>query len=86
MEPVDVKAKVKTILAGMFDVSPTDIPDGKPFPEMAKYDSMRALELLAKLENEFTVVIDPDLLYKMYTVDKVGGVVEGLLAADESSR
>ena len=78
METVEIKTKVKEILAGMFDMKAEDIPDDKPFPDIAKYDSMRALELLAKLENEFTVMIDPDKLYQMFTVDKVAQVVEEL--------
>lgn len=79
MQATEIKTKVKEIIGGMFDVKPADIPDAKPFPEMAKYDSMRALEFLAKLENEFGVTIDPDLLYKMYTVESACQVVEELL-------
>jgi acyl carrier protein len=81
METTEIKAKVVEILSGMFDLKPADIPEDKPFPEITKYDSMRALELLAKLENEFTIMIDPDKLYNMYTVDKVTAVVEELLHA-----
>jgi acyl carrier protein len=81
METAEIKSKIKVIIAGMFDIQPGDIPDSKPFPEMAKYDSMRALEFLAKLENEFGIMIDPDQLANMYAVDKSAKVVEGLLNA-----
>lgn len=81
METPEIKAKVEEIISGMFDLKPGKIPGDKPFPEMDKYDSMRALELLAKLETEFSLTIDPDQLYNMYTVDKATAVVEGLLRA-----
>ena len=46
---------------------------------MAKYDSMRALEFLAKVEGEFNVQIDPDQLPNMTTVEGAAQVVERLL-------
>ena len=79
MEKTEVQLKIKEIVAGMFDLKPSDIVDDKPFNQMAKYDSMRALEFLAKLENEFNVMIDPDLLRKMLTVDQSTSVIQELL-------
>lgn len=79
MHNAEVKSKIKEIIAGMFEVSPEDIPEDTPFTQMAKYDSMRALEFLAKLETEFNVMIDPDLLPRMATVEKSTGVIEELL-------
>ena len=81
METTEVKSKIRGLIGGMFDINPGEIPDTKPFPEMAKYDSMRALEFLAKLENEFGVMIDPDLLQRMYTVDLSAQVIGELLHA-----
>jgi acyl carrier protein len=60
-------------------VPAANVPDEKSFSEMAKYDSMRALEFLAKLETEFNVILDPDLLAKMRTVNMAAEVIEGLL-------
>lgn len=79
METTEIKSKIKEIVAGMFDLKVSDITEDKPFNQMAKYDSMRALEFLAKLENEFNVIIDPDLLQKMLTVDKAADVMQELL-------
>jgi acyl carrier protein len=42
---------------------------------------MRALEFLAKLENEFNVTIDPDQLPHMSTVEKTVEVIGGMLHA-----
>lgn len=81
METSLIKSKIKVIIAEMFDIQPADVGDAKPFPEMAKYDSMRALEFLAKVENEFDIVIDPDKLISMYTVDLAAGVIEDALRA-----
>ncbi len=79
METTEIKSKIKEIIAGMFDVQPGDIPDAKPFPEISKYDSMRALEFLAKLETEFNVTIDPDQLYTMTTVEKTVEVIRSMV-------
>ncbi len=78
-ETTEIKSKIKNIIAGMFDLQPKDIQDTKPFPDMAKYDSMRALEFLAKLETEFNIVIDPDQLFNMTSVEKATEVVEKLI-------
>jgi len=81
MDPNEIKKRIKGIIAGMFDVKSEDVQDTKPFIQMAKYDSMRALEFLAKVETEFNVMIDPDLLQKMGTVDSTTQVVLDLLHA-----
>ncbi len=81
MEAAEIKSKIREIIAGMFDVPPADVADEKPFKEMAKYDSMRALEFLAKLETEFNVMIDPDQLIKMGTVNTASEVIEGMVHA-----
>ncbi|HTC22512.1 MAG TPA: acyl carrier protein [bacterium] len=81
MEATEIKSKIKEIVAGMFDLQIENIPDEKPFPQMAKYDSMRALEFLAKLENEFGVLIDPDLLQKMGTVESSTQMIQELMNA-----
>lgn len=79
MENSEIKRRIKAVLGDMFDQSPEDFQDAKPFSEMAKYDSMRALEFLAKVEGEFNVQIDPDQLPNMATVERAAQVVEGLL-------
>lgn len=81
MESGEIKSKIREVVGGMFDMKPGDVPDSKPFTQMAKYDSMRALEFLAKLENEFNVTIDPDQLANMATVEKATQVIEGCLHA-----
>jgi acyl carrier protein len=79
METIVIKSKIREIIAGMFDVPPASVAEDKVFTEMAKYDSMRALEFLAKLETEFNLILDPDLLVKMRTVNAAAEVIEGLL-------
>jgi acyl carrier protein len=81
METSEIKSKIKDIIAGMFDVKPENIPDSKLFTELAKFDSMRALEFLAKLETEFNIVIDPDQLYNMTSVNQATDVVKGMIHA-----
>ncbi len=79
METIEIKSKIKEIIGEMFEVKPVDIRDDNPFNQMANYNSMRALEFLAKLETEFNILIDPDMLPKMVSVGKSTQVVEELL-------
>ncbi len=81
MQLTEIQSKIKGIIAGMFDLQPEDISGSKSFTEMAKYDSMRALEFLSKLENEFNLTIDPDQLVQMSTVDSSAKMIEEQLRA-----
>ncbi len=81
MEKTDIQSKIKAIIAGMFEVNIADVPEDKPFKQMANYTSMRALEFLAKVETEFNITIDPDLLPKMTSVEASTKVVEDLVGA-----
>ena len=81
MQLTEIQSKIKGIIADMFDLQEEDISDSKSFTEMAKYDSMRALEFLSKLENEFNLTIDPDQLVNMSTVDSSAKMIEEQLRA-----
>lgn len=79
METTEIKLKIKEIIGEMFEVKPMDVKEDKPFNQMANYNSMRALEFLAKLETAFNITIDPDMLPRMVSVEKSTQVVEELL-------
>jgi acyl carrier protein len=81
METTEIKSKMKEIIAGMFEITPADVQEDKPFKQMANYTSMRALEFLAKLETEFNIIIDPDFLPKMTSVETSMQVVKELTGA-----
>lgn len=81
METIEIKTRIKGVVADMFDLKPEDISEEKAFNQIAKYDSMRALEYLAKLETEFNIVIDPDMLQKMMNVEKTAEALAGLIHA-----
>lgn len=79
METQEIKSKIKGIIGEMFETNPADVSDDKLFSQMSSYTSMRALEFLAKLETEFNIMVDPELLPKMVSVEKSTEVVEELL-------
>ena len=81
MESIGVKSKIKEVIGEMFEVNPADIPEDKPFMQMANYNSMRALEFLAKMEIAFDVTIDPEKLPNMTSVEKASQVMEEYLHA-----
>jgi len=79
METQEIKSKINRVIGEMFEVNPAEVPEDKPFSQMANYNSMRALEFLAKLETEFNIIIDPDQLPKMLNVAKSAEVVKEIL-------
>lgn len=80
MENSEIQSKIKEIIAEMFEMAPADVQVEKSFKQMDNYNSMRALEFLAKLETEFNINIDPDLLPKMTSVGTSMQVVKEKLA------
>lgn len=81
METTAIKTKIKEVIGEMFEVKPENVQETKPFKQMANYNSMRALEFLAKLETEFNITIDPDQLPKMTSVETSTQVIEGYFHA-----
>lgn len=79
MDTTEVKTKIKAIIGEMFEINPAEIQEDKQFSQMAQYNSMRALEFLAKLETEFNIMIDPDVLARMASVEKSTQVIEEIL-------
>ena len=46
-------------------------------------DSLRALEILAEVENKYNITIDPDNLMKMTCIDEVVKLTESYLKPHE---
>ncbi len=81
MHVVEVRAKVKEIIAGVTDIDPADIGDGASFIEDLQLDSLSLLEIGVDVDYEFKLGVSEERLQELRTVqDSVDLVIECLSA------
>lgn len=77
-EPIE---RIKGVVADILEMDDGEIQPDSHFLEDLGADSMKAVELLARIEQEFDVTIDPDELERMITpegaLDVVGEYRDG---------
>lgn len=64
--------KIKEILGEILEVNSEDVPEDASFVRDLGLDSLRALEILAAIEQNYNIVIPPERLADM---DSVQGVI-----------
>lgn len=64
-------AKIKAIMARLFEVRPEEITENTRRRELERWDSLNHLALLEALEGEFQIKIPPDLALEIETFDDV---------------
>jgi len=67
----DLSKKVTEIVCEIIEVEPDEINPDASFSEDLGLDSLRALEILAAIENEFSITINPEKLREMTTLNNV---------------
>lgn len=68
---MNIENEIKGIISEIVGVSVDKIDTKASFQEDYGLDSLRALEILAAVENKFGIVIDPEKLSEMVNVDNV---------------
>lgn len=71
----DRKNKIKQLACASFEVAPDQMTDETHFVEDLGVDSLNAIDLLAALETEFEIEIEPEEIRRMTSVDAVYDVV-----------
>jgi acyl carrier protein len=66
---------VKRIIAEVLEVEPDDIESGTRFKEDLNADSLRAIEIVARLEKTYSIEIPQSELAKMTTLNEVYSVL-----------
>ncbi|MHB8455168.1 MAG: acyl carrier protein [Acidiferrobacterales bacterium] len=66
---------IRTIIAEVLEIEPGEMTETSHFKEDHQADSLRAIEILARLEKEFKIVIPQEDLAKMTHLDAVCQVV-----------
>lgn len=71
MKGTDVNERIKEIVCQIVEVEPDKLDENASFSEDLGLDSLRALEILAAIENEYSITIDPEKLREMTTLCNV---------------
>ncbi len=80
---MDLKEKIKTIIAEIAEINPQSITDDTKFKEDLELDSMLSLEVLAELEHEFSVKISEEELVNFTTLNSVVDIVRSCMNDDK---
>ena len=81
MDVVEVRAKVKEIIASVTDIDPAEIGDNASFVEDLQLDSLSLLEIGVDVDYEFKLGVPEERLGELRTVqDSVDLVIECLNA------
>ncbi len=57
--------RLRGVLAGVFELSPADVPDDASMETLPGWDSLRQLELMLALEIEYGVRIPADAMLEL---------------------
>lgn len=68
---MNCEVRIKEIVCEIVDVAKQDINPDASFMDDMGLDSLRALEILAAIENEYKITIEPERLRDMTTLNNV---------------
>ncbi|PXV95566.1 acyl carrier protein [Lachnotalea glycerini] len=68
---MNIEKEIKGIISEIVGIAEDKIDTKASFQDDYGLDSLRALEILAAVENKFGIVIDPEKLSEMVNVDNV---------------
>ena len=80
----NIQLKIKEIISEITEVDSQAIKQDSHLVQDLGADSMAALELMATLERKFEIVIDPENLPEMVTLEKINELVTRILSSAEN--
>ena len=74
--------QIKAILSELFNVPAANISDTFAMADTESWDSLRHMELIVSLENEFNIQLTADEITEMLTFEKIAAILnsKGVLA------
>ena len=78
---MNCEEKVREIVCEIVGIAKEEINPDASFTEDMGLDSLRALEILAAIENEFGITIEPDRLRDMTTLNNIIKITNEYLGA-----
>ena len=81
---MNLQQEILNIVANVLQLPAEDIDPAGRFFEDYGVDSLRALEILAEVENAYHITLDPENLMKMTCVNEVVRLTKEALDGDEN--
>ena len=81
---MNLQQEILNIVANVLQLPTEDIDPAGHFFEDYGVDSLRALEILAEVENAYHITLDPENLMKMTCVNEVVRLTKEALGNDEN--
>lgn len=80
MEVIEIKAKVKEIIANVTSIDPESIADGASFTQEMGLDSLSLLEVGVDVDYEFKLELPEESMRGLDSVDQTVALVQDRLA------
>ena len=74
-----LECRVKSVMVKLFKVTPEEINDESSLHDVKDWSSMKHLELIAKLEDEFGIVFDDNEIPSMINFIVICSTIESYL-------
>lgn len=79
---MSIEKEITGIVSSIIQVAENEIRKEASFFDEYGMDSLRALEILAEIENKYKITIDPEKLAEMTCLQKVISITEECLKKD----
>ena len=74
-----LESEIREIVSNIIQIPPEEIDPKASFFDEYGMDSLRALEILAEIENTYSITIDPEKLLAMTSLEEVIKITQELL-------
>lgn len=81
---MNIEKEIKEIVSAIIQVSIDEIDTKASFFDDYGMDSLRALEILAEIENKYQITIDPEQLMKMTSIEAVVNITREYLKDEKA--
>lgn len=71
-----LQSRVKTVLAGVFQLSPEELPDDLIFGDIPQWDSMGHMEVMMSLEQNFGIEVTADTIGGLTSIQAICSYLE----------
>ena len=72
----DLLDRVRSLLAEAFELPVDEIPPNLEFGGIKKWDSMGHMEIMLRLEAEFSIELDTDLIRQLTSIPEIVAYIE----------
>lgn len=79
---MNLEKEITSIVSSIIQVEESEIRMEASFFDDYGMDSLRALEILAEIENKYSIMIDPEMLMEMTCLEKVIDITRECLKKD----